>query len=356
MMYAGIAVLACIAAIFFVRDAKKFMDNRHSLSKLDISLRYALLFLENVILKNGRMIFIKSLSPKFKAPKIPYEALTHAKVLYTLYLCEKLVPITALKQKRFISSRFFLRTYLKQLSNDICVILSSPDGEEDYSATAYAICAFSNMYKTNVINLETLYKLGDYLIANFSPEHTGVAALAMLTIYQYDKQEKWLEAAKNILTYYENPEFDELFNIATEKLLTTEENNLTDDEKNLLLGRMVTTSVPLLEKQIDDTENPRHGAFSNKELPLETAQKIDGLISVYNCIELDDVDARMAFLRVISRGAEYLRHKQTQRDKPKGAIPTYPEWRTIGVPAETRTETVNATLSVWVKFLFLFKN
>lgn len=356
MGYALAALLFCIAAVFFVRDAKNYTDKKHSLSKIEIAINYALVYMDNAILKNGRMIFIKSLSPKSKPGKLLYDAAAHAKVLYTLYLCEKLVPSDVLRQKRLLSSRFFVKTYLKNIDDNSCVIVNEPKGEADYIASAFALAALANLYKTNIINIDTLRKIGDYLIDDFKPEHTGAAAFALLTLYQYDKQKQWLEKAKQCLIEDKNIEFDKLFNNAVEKLMNIPQNGLTEKEKNVLIEKIIKASLPILENQNTDIKSSEYGAFTDTDLTFETAQITDGLISVFNCIDINDAERRMPFLRAISSGADYLRRKQIQRNKPKGAVPVYAKWQTPGVPAETRTEIVQSALSVWVKHLYLFKN
>ena len=81
---------------FISKDAKKFMRSENSLTRIHNSIVYMLNYINENMLDNGRFIYIRNLKGKNKANFEAYSTTHHARMLYSLSLCEKDLKIEGL--------------------------------------------------------------------------------------------------------------------------------------------------------------------------------------------------------------------------------------------------------------------
>lgn len=392
-LYLGAVVIgAAIFAWIISKDAKKFTGSQNSLSKIHNSIIYALAYVNENMLENGRFLYIRNIKDKYNVNKNVYNTTNHARMLYSLYLCERELNIQGLAERRRISAKYFVEQYVKPLGFGRYAVISNPQEENlkapkaKLSSTSMALVAFSDLRPENIIPDEVFEGLGQFLLfmqmkngqfynfydtsidgiglESFNLNYTGDAPLGLLYLYEFNPKKKWLEAAKKGLLFLANlrknrkeVQFDYSSILATEKLFKTENNGLTEDEKVLLKYHIVKMIEQVIPKQIVNKEERYYGALIDDIKPLNISCIVEGLIAAYNC--LDDEIMKMRIMKSINTGIKFLRLVQIQKGPLKGGFPNSADWKEIGVPKNAsivKMDTVQHALAACIKFQTMFKD
>lgn len=385
-IFGGIGIFSWIIS----RDAKKYLRSENSLSKVHDTILYALNYINENMTESGRFIYARSLKNKLKADVNTYNTTNHARMLYSLYLCERELKIKGLAERRRISAKYFVDRYVKPLGFGRYAAVSNPEEENlkcekaKLSSTAMALVAFSDLRGEGIISDEIFEGLGQFLLFmqmksgqfyNFydienggigdenNVSNTGDAPLGLLYLYEFNPKQKWLEAAKKGLlflaekrSHIREVQFDYNSMSATEKLFKTPNNGLTEEEKTILTNHLIKMIEQVLPKQITDKNDSYYGALVDNIKPLNISCIIEGLIASYNCIEDDKM--RIRIMRSIDTGMKFIRLVQIQKGPLKGGFPASADWKELGVPksgAVVKMDTVQHALAACVKFENMFK-
>lgn len=387
----AIAVSIIIFALYISKDAKKFLGGENSLSKIHNSIIYALAYVNENMLDNGRFVYIRNLKTQYTADKKTYNTTNHARMLYSLYLCERELNIQGLAERRRTSAKYFVDTYVKPIGFGRYAAISNPEEEKlkcekaKLSSTATALVAFSDLRGQGFIDDEVFEGMGQFLLfmqkkngqfynyydieeGGLGDEHnnlnfTGDAPLGLLYLYEFNPKKKWLDGAIRGLLFLaekrkdrKEVQFDYAAMLATEKLFKTPDNGLTEDEKFILKQHLVKMVEQVIPKQIVNKDEHYYGALIDDIKPLNISCIIEGLIATYNCV--DDEILKMRIMKSINTGIKFLRLVQIQKGPLKGAFPTSADWKELGVPktaAVVRMDTVQHALAACVKFQNMFK-
>lgn len=387
LIFGGIGIFAW----FISKDAKKFMRSENSLTRIHNSIVYMLNYINENMLDNGRFIYVRNLKGKNKANFEAYSTTHHARMLYSLYLCEKDLQIDGLADRRRQSAKYFVDKYVKPMGFGRYAAVSDPKEEglkcekAKISSTAMALVAFSDLRGEGIIPDEVFEGMGQFLLFMqmkngqfynyYDTENGGIgdennvnnvgdAPLGLLYLYEFNPKQKWLDGAKRGLLYLaerrrnmRGVSFDYNSMLATEKLFNTPNNGLTEDEKSLLKAHIVKMIEQVLPKQILDKGDQNYGAFVDNIKPANISCIIEGLIAAYNC--LDDDYMRIRIMKAIDIGMKFLRYTQIQKGPLKGGFPNSADWKELGVPknnAVVNMDTVQHALAACVKFENMFKD
>lgn len=387
-----VSISVGIFTYFISKDAKKFMRGENSLSKVHNSIIYALQYVNENMLDNGRLVYVRNLKDKYnKINKNAYNTTNHARMLYSLRLCEKELNIEGLAERRRTSAKYFVEKYVKNIGFGRYAAVSDPEEENlkcqkaKLSSTAMALVAFADLRKEGLIADEIFEGMGQFLLfmqmktgqffnyydvdhdgmgdENTNLNFTGDAPLGLLYLYKFNPKRKWLEGAKKGLLFLANKrkdrkeiQFDYNAILATERLLDTPNHQLTDDEKALLIQHVKKMIEQVLPKQILDKNDNYYGAFTDSIKPLNISCIIEGLIAAYNCIHDDKLKIRI--MKSIDTGIKFLRYSQIQKGPLKGGFPNSADWKELGVPQNAsmvRMDTVQHALAACIKFQNMFK-
>lgn len=374
------------------KDANKFMRSENSLSKIHNAIIYALSYVNENMLDNGRFVYIRNLKDKYNANKKSYNTTNHARMLYSLRLCEKELNVEGLAARRRVSAQYFVEKYVKPIGFGRFAAVSDPEEENlkcekaKLSSTAMALVAFSDLRPEGFIREEVFEGMGQFLLfmqrktgqfynyydienggvgdENTNLNFTGDAPLGLLHLYEFNPKRKWLDGAIKGLLFLANKrkdrkevQFDYNAILATEKLFKTPNNGLTEDEKTLLSQHVVKMIEQVLPKQIIDKNDHYYGALVDDIKPLNISCIIEGLISAYNCVDNDMLKIRI--MRSIDTGMKFLRYTQIQKGPLKGGFPNSADWKELGVPknaAMVRMDTVQHALAACIRFQNMFKD
>lgn len=389
--FMAIAVSAAILVKFMVKDANKFLGGENNLSKIHNCIIYALSYINENMMDNGRFIYIRNLKSKYTTNKTVYNTTNHARMLYSLYLCERELDIQGLAERRRTSAQYFVDKYVKPIGFGRYAAVSDPQEENlkcekaKLSSTAMALVAFSDLRSEKLIADEIFEGMGQFLLfmqmksgqfynyydiendglgdENVNLNFTGDAPLGLLYLYEFNPKKKWLDGAKRGLFYLANARknrkqvpFDYNAMLATEKLFKTPDNGLSEEEKVLLklhLTKMVEQVIP---KQIVNKDEQYYGALIDDIKPINIACIVEGLIATYNCV--DDEILKMRIMKSIDTGIKFLRLVQIPKGPLKGGFPSSADWKEVGVPksaAVIKMDTVQHALAACVKFQNMFK-
>lgn len=393
LLYIGLLVSAiAIFAYFITKDANKYMRGENSLSKIHNSIIEALKYVNENMMDNGRFVYIRNLKDKYNTNKKTYNTTNHARMLYSLRLCEKELNIDGLAQKRRTSAKYFVEKYVKEIGFGKYAAISDPEEENlkcekaKLSSTAMALVAFSDIRSEGLIAEEIFEGMGQFLLfmqtktgqfynyydiehdgvgdENTNLNFTGDAPLGLLHLYEFNPKKKWLDAAKKGLLFLANKrknrkevQFDYNAILATEKLFKTPNNGLSKEEEALLIQHVTKMTEQVLPKQIIDKNDNYYGALVDDLKPLNISCIIEGLIAAYSCVNDDKLKIRI--MKSIDTGIKFLRFAQIQKGPLKGGFPNSADWREIGVPKNTalvKMDTVQHALAACVKFQNMFKD
>ncbi len=379
-----------IFAWYIAKDAKKYLGGENSLSKIHNSIIYALSYINENMMDDGRFVYIRDIKNKYTTDKTLYNTTNHARMLYSLYLCERDLGITGLSERRKVSAKYFVDRYVQPIGFGRYAAISDPEEENlkckkaKLSSTAMALVAFSDLRKEGLIPEEVFEGMGQFLLfmqmksgqfynyydiendgvgdENTNRNFTGDAPLGLLYLYEFNPKKKWLEAAIKGLLYLANKrkdrkevQFDYNAMLATEKLFKTPNNGLTEEEIVLLKYHLIKMVEQFIPKQIVNKSEQYYGALIDDLKPLNIACIIEGLIATYNCI--DDDLLKIRIMKSIDTGMKFLRLAQIQKGPLKGGFPNSADWKELGVPKSAsvvKMETVQHALAACVKFQNMF--
>ncbi len=392
-VYIGIVLSgAAIFGWFFSKDAKKFLSTKNNLSKIHNAIIYALAYVNENMMDNGRFVYVRNLKSKYLLNTKSYNTTNHARMLYSLYLCERELNIQGLAARRRASAQYFVEKYVRPLGFGRYAVVSDPEEEglkcekAKLSAAAMALVAFSDLRPEGIIPEDVFEGLGQFLLfmqmktgqfynsydvenggletENYNLNFSGDAPLGLLYLYEFNPKKKWLNAAKAGLLFLANKrkdrkevQFDYSAMLATEKLFKTENNGLTEDEKVLLKYHIVKMIEQVIPKQIVNKEERYYGALIDDIKPLNISCIVEGLIAAYNC--LDDEIMKMRIMKSINTGIKFLRLVQIQKGPLKGGFPNSADWKELGVPRNAsivKMDTVQHALAACIKFQTMFKD
>ena len=389
-----IPVLFLIIVVVFVTilhgDAKKnTRENTKDLpyyNEIGLSMHY----IYRNILENGRFQYRNHVNPKIKYENTTYNALRHAGVLYSLYMYEKYGLEKKYHEVRVKASKYFIDRYIKKLKDDKYVVASIPEEEgikiniAKSGAAGVALSALCNLYQEDVISLEVLQGLGEYLLfmqndegniyAYYDLDNNAVntvaeaifypaeAAVGLLYLYEIDPQEKWLNAAKKALNYIvktrkkldlEIP-FDHWSVLAIEKLF--KDKLATPEEFNTYRAYAEQMAIPMLSQQITNPNNSYYGAFKDNVRPCSLGTIMEGMASIYFCTDSEDL--KKILFKSMSIGNLFLSKVQVKTGVQAGGLPNSANWVRPEVTPNAsiiRIDNVQHVVTGWLKFQNILK-
>ena len=358
-----------------------------SADELENAIILAMLYISKNIQQDGRFVYRNSLNPQKKYSAKYYSSLRHAGTLYSMYLCERLLGKEALYNKRLLSSEYLVKNYIKKVGKDMYGLLSKPEEEAPAllatsGGTGLALIALSNLLKDNKISKHILEKMGNFLIFMQTPQgdfcpsfelvkkeksnlhsaryYPGEACLGLLYLYEFDKQEKWLETAKKgLLRLAEkaadkgvaNLSFDHWGMLATQKLFATPDNALNSPQRALLTAFAERNVKAIIAKQNLNTRDENFGSFTINRSLCGNATNMEGLIAAYQCLDNKVLRQKLAYS--LKAGVEFLMKKQVKTGVCEGGIPASPDWDkpdAKNADKEIRIDYVQHTMSAWIAY------
>ena len=348
-------------------------------------------YIERNIHEDGRFQYRKHIDADIEIKNDIYNSLRHAGVLYSMYMFEKLGLSDKYKELRILSSKYFIQRYVKKLGNKgKYMVISIPEEEQinmpiaKSGAAGIALCALSNLYKEKEIDLKILQGLGEFILsmmdengnvyAYFDLEnkkinkeaeavyYAGEAAAGLLYLYEADHQDRWLEASKvillNLAKVGKKLEMDIIFDswaaLSIEKLIKNKW--LNDEEKGILKSYVEQMAIPMLSEQITNRNNSYYGAFKDNVRPCSLGSIMEGLASVYFCV--DNNNLKKIIFKSLSIGNMFLSKVQVKTGEQAGGLPNSANWVKPGVTPNAgiiRIDNVQHVVTGWLKFQNILK-
>ena len=382
--------LVIISVLIFLALLFALFKIYENITGIDKSIRLGMDFISHHTLKSGKFVYRTHVDPRLYYPSSKYNSKIHAEVLYGMYLGERYLKNSSLKEERYIASDYLIKNYISQINANMYAVVSKVGEENDVTSpvaklgsTGLALCSLSNLYPEGKIDLKILQGLGDFIIymqksdgsfyskyslidktrsdALISFSYPGVAALGLLFLNDVDPNKKWVDASKKTLFNHKNlikhPKYKEYFDysfvIAAKKLFETPDNGLSDDEKRLLQTDVENMTYAVLDKQVTDKKSPYRGSFGNIR-SYNVAVVVEGLNSAYYVT--DDKKLKKKIRKALKQGTDFLSRYQIKEGKVKGGIPADVSGDSTGA-GMIRIDTVQHALSAWIlyKQIGLFK-
>lgn len=379
-----LSLVAIFVSILY-KDAKKNIHYHTKNLPYYTEISTSVDYIKNCILENGRFQYRKNVNPSIEYKNNIYNSLRHAGTLYSLYLYEKYGLETKYKDERVLASKYFIENYIKQLDSEKSFVITLPEEENikfpiaKSGAVGVALCALSNLYNENEIELNILQSLGEFILyltdesgkvfayydlekneINKNAEalyYAGECACGLLYLYEIDPQEKWLISAKNIISNiiktrkkleFEIP-FDNWIALAIEILF--EKNLVNQQEKNTYESFVEQMAIPILSKQITNINNSYCGAFNDNIMPCSIGTIMEGLASIYHCTSSKDL--KKIIFKSLSIGCMFLSKVQVKTGENAGGLPNSANWVKAGVTPNAsviRIDNVQHVVTAWLKF------
>lgn len=360
---------------------------------IETAIILALFYLSKSVMPSGRFIYRKSTNPKKVYPDNQYGSLRHAGTLYAMYQCEKCMGKTALKKKRILASEYLIKNYVKKIDSNMYGLVSKlEDGAPAFLATSggtgLALTALCNLLNDRKISLTMLRKLGNFILymqtekGDFTPSYEfatkqksniyaaryypGEACLGLLNLYEVDRDERWLIAAKKGLfrlakltskVALEDMKFDHWGMLAVQKLFSMKKNGLTKDEQTILATFVDRNVSAILDKQITDDKNVRFGAFENTKSICGVSTILEGLIAAYDCVGASVL--KMRIVNAVNLGIAHIARFQVKVGELEGGIPKTHLWNTfeaVNEDKEIRIDYVQHSLSAFVTYKLMLNS
>lgn len=378
-------------AAYLYKDSKK---NTHE-SIVDLpyypEISMSMEYINRSVLENGRFQYRKHIDSDIEIKNDIYNSLRHAGVLYSMYMYEKYSNNHKYKELRLKASKYFVKRYVKKLGNKgKYVVVSIPEEEQinmpiaKSGAAGISLCALANLYKEGEIDLKILQGLGEFLLsmqaengniyAYYDLENKKInkeaeaifypaeAAVGLLYLYEVDPQQKWLDAAKKTFLYLArtgkelelNISFDSWAALGVEILF--KKKLVTDDEKSILRAYVEQMAIPQLSSQITNRNNSYYGAFQDNVRPCSLGSIMEGLASIYFCI--DNKNLKKIIFKSLSIGCLFLSKVQVKAGEQAGGLPNSANWVKPGVTPNAsiiRIDNVQHVMLGWLRFQNILK-
>ena len=383
--------LVAIFVSFLYKDSKK--NTREHTKDLPYypEISMSMNYIERNTHENGRFQYRKHINSEIYYDNDIYNSLRHAGVLYSLYMFEKYGLEDKYKDLRINSSKYFIQRYIKRLGKTKkFIVLSIPEEEQlkipiaKTGSAGLALCALSNLYPEGEIKLELLQGLGEFILSMIKEDgdvyafydlekkeinkearavyYAGEAAAGLMYLYEVDPQEKWLNAAKKILMFLakigKEMEFSIIFDnwsaLAIEKLF--EKNILNDEEKSIFRNYVEQMAITMMHDQITNRNNSYYGAFKDNVRPCSLGSIMEGLASIYFCIE--NKNLKKIIFKSLSIGCLFLSKVQVKTGEQAGGLPNSANWVKAGVTPNAsiiRIDNVQHVATAWLKFQNILK-
>ena len=384
-------IIVVVFANIIRKDSHKYThENTKDLPYYD-EIALSMSYLKRNVLPSGRFQYRNNVNPEILYEDYTYNSLRHAGTLYSMYLYEKYEFEDRYKPERFISSKYFIDRYVRKLGKDKYIVISDPKEEgikfpiAKSGAAGVALCALSNLYKEEEIDLKILQGLGEFILSMQSEDgniyayydcdkkqinktaealyYPAQAAVGLLYLYKEDPQEKWLNAAKKAISYIIKARkvlnmdipFDHWSVLGIEILI---KNNLVPEEE---IGEMRAyaeqMAISVLSKQITNPKNSYFGAFQDNIRPCSLGTIMEGLASIYESINNEQL--RKIIFKSISIGCMFLSKVQVKTGINAGGLPNSANWVKAGVTPNAsviRIDNIQHVVIGWLKLQNIIKN
>jgi len=354
---------------------------------LDNCILLSMLYISHNTKSNGKFVYRNNVNPDKKYSDKAYSSLRHAGTLHAMHLCETVLNDTVMQDKRYLASEYFIKNYVKRVDADMYGVVSKPYEEAPVllatsGGTGLGLIALTNLLAVDKIRLSTLRKMGNFILflqgengdfwssyefgkkdrsslhgARYYP---GESCLGLLYLYEADKDEKWLKAARRGLVRLAKksigkPDIDMKFDhwglLAIQKLFTIEDNGLKPERKDLLVEFVSKNARGIIAKQITDKKAPDYGAFDGTESLCGVSTIFEGLVAAYDCVEDKGLRSKIAgSLKMVSG---YLSKYQVKNGAMEGGIPANMRWQTPEAEnsdKEIRIDNVQHAISGWLTY------
>jgi hypothetical protein len=352
-------------------------------------------YIRNNTMANGKFIYRKHINSKLRYDNKKYNALRHAGVLYSMYLCELYLKDSSLREQRLLASDFFVKRYIRSINDSTYAVISKSDeeGGKNYSTAklggaGLALISLSNLYADRLIDCHILTGLGNFIVSmqkqdgNYMPKYLlhenvadtqfislyypGEAALGLLYLNDALPNPKWISSSKRALIYLSqkrkglglNVEFDHWAMLATWKLFSIKNNTLTNDERLLLQKHAEQMAKSIIGQQNMDNTQAYYGSLKGNIRPCSIGTKMEGLIAVYQI--LDDKDLKVKVRKSLEAMNEFLEQAQIKEGDARGGLPTSADWNTVNAKKNAdivQIDNVQHVLSAWILYhKFIAKN
>ncbi|MBD5401488.1 hypothetical protein HDR58_01625 [bacterium] len=383
-------VIVAVFVSILHKDAKGIIhENTKELPYYD-EIGLSMNYISRNITEEGRFIYRKNVNSEITYDNKIYNSLRHAGTLYSMYMYEQLGLEKKYHNLRVLASKYFVERYIRKLDDNKYVVISIPEEEQinmeiaKSGAAGVALCALSNLYKEEQVSLDILRGLGEFILSLQNEEgdiyayydlenktinkeaqavfYPGEAAAGLLYLYEVDPQQKWLVAAKKILSYLAKTRkkmeldipFDNWSLLAIENLFKAK--LATQEEFNTLRAYAEQMAIPMLSNQITNPKNSYYGAFKDNIRPCSLGTIMEGLASIYFCTDSESL--KQIIFKSLSIGCMFLNKVQVKTGEQAGGLPNSANWVKAGVTPNAsviRIDNVQHVVTGWLKFQNILK-
>ena len=388
-----ITLLAIFIAVLCKDSQRHTSDNTKDLPyyyEIGLSMGY----LGRNLKEDGRFVYRRNVDSEIKYDNTVYNSLRHAGTLYSMYLYEQMGLETRYKEARINSSLYFVNRYIKKVNDKMSVVLSLPEEEgikfpiAKSGAAGVALAALCNLTEDaeskETITLELMRELGEFLLFMQSEDgqiyayydinkkmidkkaqamfYPGEAAFGLLSLYEIDPRQKWLDGAIKAIMYLANERkdmdldmpFDHWSVLVIEKLI--EKNLLNSSQLQTLKTYAEHMAIPILSNQITNPNNSYYGAFKDNVRPGSIGTIMEGLASVYFCT--DNEPLKRIISKSLSIGNYFLSKTQVKTGTQAGGMPNSANWVKPGVTPNAsviRIDNIQHVVIGWLKYQNILK-
>ena len=377
----------------FFKNNKQSNEQYLNEDILDNCILLAMLYISRNTTESGKYVYRSNTDVQTRYSDRHYSSLRHAGTLYSMYLCETLLGNVAIKNKRYTASDYFIKNYVKRVNADMYGVVSKPFEEAPVllatsGGTGLGLIALSNLLAENRISKTILNKMGNFLLylqnefGDFWPSYEfgtktksklhaaryypGESCLGLLYLYDTDKVEKWLNAAKKgilrlaelgVAAPIESFKFDHWGLLAIQKFYSLPDLELTTAQKLLITGYLEKNSLLVIENQNLDPSEKNYGSYKDIKTLCGNATILEGLIAAYHTLSSNVLKTRI--LNSVTAGIEFLAKHQVKTGSREGGIPATFRWNDIDADKsdrEIRIDNVQHALSAFAAYKLILKN
>jgi len=385
------SLLATIAITLAGCAGQQKQQEEQLSTKVEQAIKLSIDYLDANTLPSGRFVY-KRYADRDDLDTVRYNSLRHAGVLYSMYLAERDLKDTTLRQKRLLAANYFIRNYIFPIKDSLWAVVSKEEegehsiGMAKLGASGLSLIALSNLYSAHLDNIALLRGLGNFILSMQQPDgsfhskfdsvaneldfnfkslyYPGEAALGLLYLYDVDPEIRWVVSAKKALIYLcllrkdegSNVPFDHWAMLATRKIFDTAQDHLNTEEKEMMRHHAAQIATSLLDKQIMKPADPYYGSFQDNSRPCSVGTIMEGMTAIWYVT--DDPKLKKRVFASLKAGNEFLVQSQITDGPATGGLPTRADWAQNPQQNSSvvRMDNVQHVLSAWIGFLGCLKD
>jgi hypothetical protein len=382
-----------LAALALASGTVEAADESQNTVAVDQAISLAAQYIVGACGKDGKFVYLVNTADGKVAPD--YNVVRHAGAMYALAMFNGVQPdsraVDALKRSAGFLRKNYIRPGPVFVGSETLAVWKSPMNQpgSDVATLGATGLGLIGLLGSEAIEPEStppgnLKALGQFLLflqnrnGGFNSKYIargdgtfaawgslyypGEAALALVSLYESDGSEKWLDGCEAALSFLAKSRAgakdipaDHWALIATAKLFSLRDQSRISPFRERLLAHAVQICESILADQIEGAAQEEfNGGFNSDGRTTPTSTRLEGLLAALEFLPPEQRELRSRIEGAVRRGIRFLLKSQIRTGRYAGGVPEAIPRAGASSPPEIRIDYVQHFLCALIRYRKLF--